>query len=100
MQQLSYKAASWADYRRRQWLAVLAPLALATVAALAGSASTSQTLSLIPAIVWFVCSCWAILRFIWFPCPRCNRRFHINQHLSLTLGKACPHCGLVRYEAA
>jgi hypothetical protein len=100
MQEPSSYRASWADYRRRQWLAVLVPVALAPVAALAGSAATNQTLSLLPAIGWFVCSFWAISRFIWFCCPRCGHRFHINQHLSLTLGKECPHCGLVRYEAA
>jgi hypothetical protein len=100
MQEFSSYRANWEDYRRRRWLAVLVPLVLAPVAALAGSAATNPTLSLIPAIIWFVSSFLAVSWFIWFRCPRCGHRFHINEHLSLTLGKACPHCGLALYEAA
>jgi hypothetical protein len=93
-------AKSWSDYRRRQWLAVLAPVVLAPVAAAIGATASHDALSLAPAVAWLICTFVVWSWFIWFRCPHCGKRFHITPVLSLSLGKKCPHCGLARYASA
>lgn len=92
----------WADYRRRQRIAGWVFIGFIPLAALV--ALSTEALAWPDALITFFVAALAVLVlgawtwFVLFHCPNCGGRFHISAAWSLTSGRQCPHCGLVRYQ--
>jgi hypothetical protein len=96
---------AWREYRRRNFLALAAPvvgfpcgllLGLALVPYLGGYAPVIVTAAVLPAPLVFPSSWW-----LWqWPCPRCGKSFNGTQWYNNPLVRKCEHCGLAVREPA
>jgi hypothetical protein len=91
----------WREYRRLRrtvWLILAALLPVWMVLTLLLMIPSPEgVLTYLPSVFALVVPAWAYLRFVFWPCPRCHRPFHVDWPRTRLFNRRCLHCGLKRY---
>ena len=48
--------------------------------------------------LWMIAILVTAIRFSYWKCPRCNKRYFIKNFMAHQFTKKCMHCGLHKYE--
>jgi hypothetical protein len=97
MSEISY-AAAWARYRRIRLVTILLivtfPVASALPAVLLGNVIGEAAAGALVAVLWIIATIVMAVRWAYFPCPRCGKKFRRKAGMHV---RGCSSCGLLMF---
>lgn len=93
---------AWDEYRKRRNLATIAFVGYVPVVYLVADLAFKLFHTSVPgyafAAAWMLFIIISSNRVVWFPCPRCGKRFFAKWWYHNMFARRCVHCGLRKYS--
>jgi uncharacterized membrane protein YfcA len=94
---MNTETSAWQDYRRRRRACIVVAIAflpVALVGVLLGQFIDSKPLGEITGFLLFAAWAVVVIRWAYFPCPRCHHRFYYYTPVWSVTEHRCRRCGL------